>query len=547
MRWGSLTISFARPIHSILALLGGQIVSFVVGGIKSNRYVYGHNFMHPSRIKISHPDTYVQQLRKAFVLVDEKERRERVEDEIETAAKGLGGKVLTDGALVDIVNNLVEYPVAVAGTFEEDFLELPREILITAMREHQKYFALTDETENLMPCFIAMNNTVVKNRNLSGKGHERVIRARLKDAQFFYQSDLEVPFNVRIKKLKKVLFQARLGSMYEKTMRVQKLGAFLADVGEYNKGIKEQVMRAALLCKADLVSQVAVEFPKLQGVIGRIYATVVGEPPLVATAIEEHYRPTHSGGLLPETMAGAILSVADKIDSICGCFSVGLEPTGASDPYALRRQGIGIAQIMLDKKMPFSIKEMIEKGLGLFEQKKTDNNKETGQKIHAFLKRRMAHLLSEEGFSKDVIAAVIHVSADHIPQVWKRVEALQQLRSAHDFEPLAIAFKRVVNIIKQAGRLETMKVNEEQFQHTCESDLYNAYKNILKRVEESLKRGDFSQVLLDIAGLRKPVDAFFDGVMVMAEDIKIRNNRLAMLGRIAALFEKLADFSKISA
>ena len=547
MRWGCISVSFARPIHSILALLGGQIVPFVLVGIKSNRCVYGHSFMHPSRIKVSHPDTYVQQLRKAFVLVDGKERRERVEDEIETAAKGLGGKVLTDGALVDTVNNLVEYPVAVAGAFEEAFLELPREILITAMREHQKYFALTDENENLMPCFIAMNNTVVTNRDLSGKGHERVIRARLKDAQFFYQSDLEVPFNVRIEKLKKVLFQARLGSMYEKIMRVQELGAFLADAGEYDSKIKEQVMRAALLCKADLVSQVAVEFPKLQGIMGRIYATVAGEPPLVATAIEEHYRPTYSGGPLPETMTGAILSIADKIDSICGCFCVGLVPTGASDPYALRRQGIGIAQIMLYKKMPFSIKEMIEKGIGLFGEKKTDDKNETGQKIYAFLKRRMVHLLSEEGFSKDVIAAVIHVSVDHIPEVWKRVQALERLRSAPDFEPLAIAFKRVVNIIKQAGRVETTDVDEKQFQHGCESDLYNAYKKVQKRVRENLKRGDFSQALLDIAGLRKPVDVFFDGVMVMAEDIKIRHNRLAVLGRIAALFGKFADFSKISA
>ena len=546
MRWGSLSVSFARPIHSILALLGGQIVPFAIGGIRSNRYVYGHSFMQPFRIKVSHPGTYIQQLRKAFVLVDGKERRERVEDEIETVAKGLGGKVLIDDALVDTVNNLVEYPVAVAGIFEEEFLELPREILITAMREHQKYFALTDENENLLPCFIAMNNTVVKNRDLSGKGHERVIRARLKDAQFFYQTDLEVPFNVWIEKLKKILFQARLGSMHEKVMRVQKLGAFLADAGKYDSKIKEQVMRAALLCKADLVSQVAVEFPKLQGIMGRIYATVAGEPAPVATAIEEHYRPTYSGGPLPETLTGAILSIADKIDSICGCFSVGLIPTGASDPYALRRQGIGIAQIMLDKKMPFSIKTMIEKGLTLFEEKKTDDKIETGQKIYTFLKRRMAYLLSEEGFSKDVIAAVIHVSADHVPDVWKRVQALQRLRSAHDFEPLAIAFKRVVNIIKQAGSVETTDVDEKQFQHACESDLYNAYKKVQKKVRENLKKGDFSQALMDIAGLREPVDAFFDGVMVMAEDIEIRHNRLAVLGRIAALFEKIADFSKIS-
>ena len=544
MRWADLGLEFARPIHSILALLGKNIIPFALGNIKSGRYTFGHSFMHPGRIKVTDPDDYIEALHSVYVVVDPEERKRNIKEKISKAAKSLGGRVLPDSELVDIVTNLVEYPAVAAGKFDTKFLDLPDEVLITSMREHQKYFAVIDEKNNLMPCFIAVNNTPAKDMSLVAKGHERVLRARLEDAQFFYRSDLEISFDGWIEKLKGVLFQARLGSMYEKVGRTCKIAEFLADAAEYDSDLKKHLLRAAWLCKADLVSHVVVEFPKLQGVMGRVYALLAGESDIVASAIEEHYRPNYSGGPLPETITGALLGISDKIDSICGCFSIGFIPTGASDPYALRRQGIGIVQIMLEKGFSFSLGKMIEKSLEFFG--KGQENRETAGRVYDFLKDRIAHLLAEEGFSKDVISAIVSVSADHVPNVRNRVRALEKLKAEPDFESLAIAFKRVVNIIKKAGHFETKDVDENLFQDECESSLFASYKEVKKKVYYDLDKGLFDQALLDMALLRDSIDAFFDGVMVMTEDADIRCNRLALLKHIADLFETFADFSKIS-
>jgi len=557
MRWADLSIAFARPIHSIVALYGNKIISFTVENIKSGRYTYGHSFMNPARVKISNSKDYVETMRNVNVLVDIKQRRKFIEREIVKAASKAGGKVLEDDELLDIVTNLVEYPAPVVGKFETKFLDLPGEILITAMREHQKYFAVIDKKGKLMPCFIAVNNTITKDMGLVATGHERVIRARLADAQFFYDSDLDVSNEKRVEKLNGVLFQAKIGSMYEKIVRVGGVAEFIAEsvdpglkLEKDMPDLKMQAARAAMLCKADLVSQVVVEFPKLQGVMGRVYAAIAGELPTVSTAIEEHYRPTRSGGTLPETMTGAVLSIADKIDSICGCFSVGLIPTGASDPYALRRQGIGIIQIINDKGFSFSIRDILEKSLNLLSAKGIKVKDDVAEKVYTFLKNRMAHLLAEKGYSKDVIAAVISASADNVPDVTNRVVALERLKAEEDFEPLAITFKRVVNIIKKSGNIKTAgmagEVNEKLFEHESESALLSAYKEVERNVSEKMSQGFFDQALLDIASLRDVVDAFFDGVMVMAENKNIQNNRLALLSLIAALFGKFADFSKIS-
>ncbi|MBW1726058.1 MAG: glycine--tRNA ligase subunit beta [Deltaproteobacteria bacterium] len=546
MKWAELDIQFARPIHSILALLGENVISFSLGDIKSGRYTYGHYFMNNTKLKISSPKDYIKTLRSAKVLVDLQGRKKSLEKEINKVAKKVGGKILPDDELVDIVKNLVEYPVATVGKFDKEFLEVPSEILITAMREHQKYFAVIDSKGDLMPCFVAVNNTRTKDMNLVATGHEWVLRARLADAQFFYKSDLEYSSKDRVEKLKGVLFQAKLGSMYEKVERLQKMVGFLADNVEEGSDLKKHVTRAAWLCKADLVSHVVVEFPKLQGIMGRVYASVTKEPDAVARAIEEHYRPIYSGGKLPETPAGAILAIADKIDNICGFFSVGLIPTGASDPYALRRQGIGIVHIMIDKGLSFSLRDMIEKSIKLFGIKGAKKIREIADKVNTFLYNRMTHQLAEEGFSKDVIAAVTSVSVDNVPNVWNRVQALQDLKTAPDFEPLAVAFKRIVNIIKKAKAFKATSVNESLFQHDSESVLYSDYKKVEKKVSDSLDKGDLAQALHEIASLRDAVDAFFDGVLVMAKETKIRRNRLCLLKHIADLFGTIADFSKIS-
>ncbi|MEW5908418.1 MAG: glycine--tRNA ligase subunit beta [Thermodesulfobacteriota bacterium] len=546
MRWAGLDISFARPIHTILAMLGRQVIPVTLGNVKSAPFTMGHAFMKPGKIRIGTPEEYEKKLRSAHVIADIRERRRQVEKEITKAARKLKGEVLQDEDLLDIVTNLVEYPVASVGKFDPVYLSLPREILITAMREHQKYFALVDKKGDLMPFFIAVNNTRTKNAALAARGHERVIRARLADAKFFFESDRQESLDTWVERLNGVLFQADLGTMHEKVRRVRQIAEFLSDEAGLDADLKKTVSRAAWICKADLVSRVVGEFPKLQGVMGRVYSKLAGEAPLTGDAVEEHYRPTFSGGLLPQTISGALLGIADKLDTICGSFHAGLIPTGASDPYALRRQGIGIVQIMLNRGFPFSLKKLIEKSLSFFSGEGKGGGEEISEKIYAFLQNRMMYMLSEEGFSKDTIQAVMEVSGECIPDVWARVKALERLRELPDFEPLAVAFKRVVNIIRQSGYKEKRDVNPVLFQEACEGNLLSAFQKVNSRVEGHLRKGDFKNALLEIAMLRKPVDAFFDGVLVMAEDEKIRINRLALLAGIASLFDRFADFGKIS-
>ncbi|MBA4367709.1 MAG: glycine--tRNA ligase subunit beta [Desulfobacterium sp.] len=546
MKWSDMNILFARPIQTVLALLGKEVVSFSIERLKSGRCAMGHPFMAPGKITIEFPDQYVEALEAVFVFADIEKRKQLILKTVASVAEGLGGRVQPDEDLTDIVTNLVEYPVPIAGSFDTKFLELPKEVLIMAMREHQKYFAVVDDRNQLKPNFIAVNNTRAKDMSLVAKGHERVLRARLEDAMFFYRADLKTDLDQLVDKLKGVLFQAKLGSVYEKIKRVQKLGEFLVEKSGQDESVKLSVSRAAWLCKADLVSRMVVEFPKLQGIMGRVYAKLAGESDPVVTAIEEHYRPVYSGAPLPETKVGSLLAIADKLDSICGCFHAGLIPTGASDPYALRRQGIGIIQIIQKMNFTFSLKEVIEKSVSLFGGADILKIQETAGQIYSFLQDRISHMLADEGFQKDVIAAVISVSVDNIPDLRKRVKALESMKNKPDFEPLAIAFKRAVNILKKADSFQGGEVSVSLFEESCESDLYNACKSVRQKVAVCLAEGNFDRALIEISGLRDVVDAFFDGVMVMAENPDVKNNRLALLSEIAVLFKDIADFSRIS-
>jgi glycyl-tRNA synthetase beta chain len=542
MRWSNLNIAFARPIQSILALLGDAVVSFSLEDkIKSGRYAWGHMFMQHRKIKIDHAADYEDRMQAAHVVVDIDKRREMVRHEVDAAAKSLGGKALPDDELLDIVTNLVEIPVATGGRFDEVFLELPREILITSMREHQKYFAVVDENDQLMPCFVAVNNTRIKDLDLVARGHERVLRARLSDAQFFYRADLKDKMDDWRERLKGVLFQAKLGSVHAKIERVEKLGAHLTQ-SEPND-VQSMVQRAAQLCKTDLVSQVVGEFAKLQGIMGRVYAAVANEPGDVPVAVEEHYRPIYSGGALPQTRTGALLAIADKLDTICGCFSVGLIPTGASDPYALRRQGIGIVQIMLHHGLDLSLSAAIAAGLTPFD---IETEASVTDQIYAFIQNRVTRMLAEEGYDKDVVAAVASVSIDDLPDVWRRAEALQKLKGAADFEPLAAGFKRVVNILRKTEVPDDMATDPARFVEPAERTLHDAFLDTREKVGALLRNGDLDKALRVIATLRQPVDQFFEDVMVMTDDQPLRENRLALLKSIAGLFNRMADFSKIA-
>ncbi|NNF98505.1 MAG: glycine--tRNA ligase subunit beta [Desulfobacteraceae bacterium] len=545
MRWADFSVSFARPITTIVALLGPKIVHFSMDDrLKSGRFTHGHMFISPKKIKVPEAAAYVSLLRDAAVLVDMDDRRHRVRHQINTAAQEIGGKILPDDELVDIVNNLVEYPTAVAGGFDKVFLELPREILITAMREHQKYFAVTDRQDCLMPCFVAVNNTQARDPGLVARGHERVLRARLSDARFFYRSDLAATMADWVASLKQVMYQAKLGTLHEKVRRVMKNAERIAE--QFRPGLVSSASRAAFLCKADLVSQVVGEFPKLQGVMGRIYAQTAGEPDQVARAIEEHYRPIQSGGQLPDTDTGAVVAIADKIDTICGCFSIGMIPTGASDPHALRRQGIGIVQVLLDRHMSFSLHWLIEQGVRRFENLSEQDMTATIQRVHSFFKNRIAHLLGEQGFSKDLISAVVSVSIDDVPGIWRRIQALGKMKSNPEFGPLVGAFKRVANIMKPSDIKPPGRVDESLFEDDSESDLFKALTTVSQSVAEHMKNNKLEEALLDISTLRGEVDAFFVGVKVMADNMEIRKNRIALLQQIVSLFGVFADFSKLS-
>ncbi len=551
MRWADLSLTFARPIHSVLALLGDKTISFRLENIRSGRRTLGHRFMHPRSIAIGNASEYVPALRSAFVLVDVAERKKMIEEKISQAAADLGGKILSDPDLLDTVTHLVEYVAVSAGTFDKDFLRVPREVLITAMREHQKYFAVVNSDHQLLPCFVAVNNTPVEDMALVSSGHERVLRARLEDARFFFETDARTPPHEMVDRLKGVLFQAKLGSMFEKVLRVRELAEDLAELT--TPELKPTVSRAAWLSKSDLTSQMVNEFPKLQGVMGRIYAARSEEPEAVAKAVEEHYLPTYAGGPLPETVAGALVSVADKLDTICGCFGIGLIPTGTTDPYALRRQAVGIIQIMLARALSVSLEGLIHKSLELLYDKISEDPGQTAQKVILFFQHRIEHLLAEQGLTKDVVAAVINTSIDNVPAVFKRTKALESLKAKPDFKPLAIAFKRVVNIIRKARQTgdiapdgQRTKIDPDLFQEACEQVLYDSFKEVRQEILEDIERGLFDRALLTVSTLKRPVDDFFDGVMVLTDDLPLKQNRLSLLGEIADLFARLADFSRIS-
>jgi glycyl-tRNA synthetase beta chain len=548
MRWADLTIAFARPIHNIAALLGGEVIPFCVGNVRSSRNTFGHRFMKPGKIKLASPDDYLSRLSEAWVLADHDERVKILKNQMAQAVAAVNGRVIEDEELVETVSHLIEYPAAVIGRFDDAFLELPKEILITAMREHQKYFAVEDHQDQLMPYFVAINNTKARDMNLVTKGHERVLRARLSDARFFVATDLKTSLDDQVEKLKSVLFQAKLGSMHDKTCRIEQLSGWLAKAEGTADNQIQAIARAAYLCKADLVSHAVIEFPKLQGIMGRVYALKQNEATAAASAIEEHYRPTYAGGPLPETLEGAVLCIADKLDSICGCFSVGLIPTGAADPYALRRQANGIILVALKNRFSFSLSAMIRESLAMFGHPNDSDIALMTEKIVEFFKGRMASLLEAEGVSRDAVAAVLAISTDTIGGVWEKAHSLQKLKSAPDFPVLATAFKRVVNIIRKADTSETgaQTVQPSLFEHASEKALLEKFQAVQQTVLAHIKQGEIDRAFADIAAMRESVDRFFDDVMVMAEDVNIRKNRLALLGQIAGLFDLLADFSKIS-
>jgi glycyl-tRNA synthetase beta chain len=541
MRWSDLDLRFARPIHWILALFDGKVIPFTLENIKSGALTRGHRFLSPDAFSVKGEKDYLNGLRKACVIVDPTERRDLIRRGVKEAAAQAGGIPLEDAELLEEITYLVEFPVAVSGSFDKEYLALPRQVLITAMQHHQRYIPVVNKKGDLLPCFVAVSNIKAHAMEVVKKGNERVLRARLADARFFFQEDQKLTLAERVEKLKGIIFQAKLGTSYEKVVRIQAMAQRLAE--ELAPEVREVVARGALLCKADLTTEMVGEFPELQGVIGREYAQGSGEDPAVAQVIYEHYLPRFAGDELPASPAGAIVSIADKADTIIGCFGAGLIPTGTSDPFALRRQTLGIINIILGKRYHLSLRRIITMGIELLEGKIERPFDEVLADCLAFFQGRFSALLASQGYPTDVVEAVLAVQGDDLVDARARVEAVTGFRGTPEFEPVTVAFKRVANILKGIDR--TGKIDSSRFEAPVEEDLHKKYRAIEKSVSAAIKEMAYEKALAELAKLRLPVDAFFDHCMVMAEDKKVRVNRLALLAEIAGLFSQLIDFSRV--
>jgi glycyl-tRNA synthetase beta chain len=542
MRWADVPIRFARPIHWVLALFGGKVVHFEVGNIRSEDRTYGHRFMHPGPIPVKDFESYLQETREAFVIVDPTERKKRIEEEMIREEAKVSGKVVRDEDLLNEVNFLVEYPVALCGAFDRKFLSLPGEILIHSMKEHQRYFPLVDDHGTLLPHFVCISNINPKNREVVVKGNEKVLKARLSDAAFFFEDDLKISLEKRVEQLKKVVFQAKLGTSYEKVMRFKELALWMAE--RIDPTLRGAVERTSLLCKADLVTGMVGEFPKLQGVVGREYARLSRERPEVAEAIYEHYLPSFAGDRIPSSPIGDIVSLADKMDTIVGCFGVGLVPTGTADPFGLRRQALGIIRIILEKKYSLSLAGLIEESAKQLKEKMERKAGQVKEEVLDFFRVRYQNLLLDNEYSFDVTDAVLSISFDELLDVQGRIDALKKAREWKDFESIVIASKRAMNILK--GSPPKSEINPSLFAEPTEQNLYHSFLKAKEKIDLYLIRRDYPSALLEMTQMKKPIDDFFDGVMVMVEDEAIRDNRLALLNEIGKLFLRIADFSKLS-
>jgi glycyl-tRNA synthetase beta chain len=549
MRWGSLKATFARPIHWVLARFAGQVVEFPVADVVSGRVTYGHRFLAPEPLEVTDAASYVKALRAAQVIVDPAERQALLEAELNQAAAEVGGEVVTNPGLVEENNYLVEYPSVVCGHFEDEFLALPDEVLITSMREHQRYFSLRGRDGKLLPHFLAVNNTLARDPDLVRQGHERVLRARLSDAMYFYQVDRKVSLEERVEDLKGVVFHSLLGTSYAKMERFRALADYLykhstAENKAFGEISPELIQRAATLCKTDIVTEVVGEFPSLQGAMGRQYARLAGEDPRVAEALFSHYLPRHADDLLPEDPVGALVGMADRLDTICGIFGVGLSPTGTADPYGLRRHALAIIRILRHHRLHLDLPDAVLASLDLQKGVISRTPEETALEVLDFFQTRLQHLLLGEGYDHETVAAVLASSGRDVVDAADKVKALEDIRQSPDFPALAMAFKRVINISLGA---EPGEVTPLLFEHPEEKLLAEAAALMESEVEQALARRDYPAACRALANLKGPVDAFFEKVLVMAEDPKLKENRLRLLARISQTFLQMADFSKITA
>jgi len=555
MYWtGIAGLHFIRPVRWIVALLDGKVVRFELAGISAGNLTAGHRFRGKSKIALRGPKDYAPRLRANFVLARPDDRRKKIESELDRLAKREGAKLHLDAALLDAVVYLNEYPTVIAGKFDASFLDLPREILTTVMRDHQKYFALDRRDGSLAPGFLAVINLDRDRAGLIRAGHERVLRARFSDARFFWEADQKCRLADNLPKLAQVTFQEKLGSYAQKVERVRTLARWIADQW-FAQGIHEAsvagVDRAAELAKCDLVTQMVGEFPELQGVVGGLYAKAQGEPQEISEAVRDHYRPVGLDDEIPRNLTGCTVSLADKLDTLVGCFAVGLAPTGSSDPFALRRAATGIVKIVIERKLPFSLSAAVAQSAKILNTAPPHiaSGPEIERQVLDFLLDRARYAFEERwGGAYDEVKAALAAGADDLVDAQRRMEAVQAIRGTRNFEPLAVSFKRIRKILEKAGpeigwRLPS--VRPELFVEPAERELFEAAAGVAGEAEKEKRARRYREALERIATLRPAVDRFFDSVMVMVEDAEVRKNRLTLLAELLAQFSTIADFSEI--
>lgn len=539
MRWGAKRNEFVRPAHWLVMLYGSEVVNASVLGLQSGRSTRGHRFHYNQAIELASAGDYLPTLKHTgFVLADMSERKNLIEQQVNAEAKKIGGTAVIDPDLLDEVTALVEWPVALTGKFEQRFLQVPAEALIASMKEHQKYFHVVDGKGKLMPNFITVANIASKDPAQIIDGNERVIRPRLSDAAFFFETDKKTTLESLRERLKSIVFQAQLGTVYEKTERVAKLAALIASQLNADKKLAE---RAGHLCKSDLVTNMVGEFDNMQGIAGYYYALNDGEDADVAAAMNEQYLPRFAGDQLPTTTTGAIIALADRLDTITGIFGIGQQPTGSKDPFALRRASIAVLRILVEKNLALDLRELLT--FAKNQHQKLTVGEELVEQVLGYMLDRFRAFYEDANIPAEVFQSVNAKQLSQPLDINQRVLAVHEFSKLPQAQALAAANKRVSNILSKQNASADVQVNNALLREAIEKNLADAVSAKAKLVAPLFAARQYTQALATLADLQQPVDAFFDGVMVMCEDPALQQNRLALLQQLRGLFLEVADIS----
>ena len=541
MRWGNHQVEFVRPVHSVILLYGKDIISAEILNCSVNRKTCGHRFLSKGEVSIGNASAYLKTLEKKFVIADFNQRKEKICDETNRLVKKLLGdnaRALINETLLEEVTGLVEWPIALVGGFEQRFLTIPSDVLISAMQDHQRYFPIVDIAGKLLPHFVAISNIDSKNPARVTAGNERVLRARLSDAAFFFETDKKQTLENRLEQLKNILFQNKLGTLYDKAKRLSVLAAVIAKEIKADSSLTE---RAGLLAKTDLTTLLVGEFPELQGTAGCYYARANGAPEAVATAIREHYLPRFAGDNLPETAIGCAIALADRIDNLVGAFGIHQIPTGDKDPFGLRRAALGVVRILIEKKFNLDLEKLID--ITLFHYEKLDNS-DVKTQLMDFIFERLRYWYIEQAIPADVFASVAALKLSNLYDIHCRIQAVAIFKKLTDADALSAANKRVSNILsKYTDAIMAREVNHNLFENEAERELAKKLADADHDIIALSSESNYSDILTRLAKLRVPVDAFFDGVLVMADDKELRENRLLLLKKLRNLFLHVADIA----